>query len=281
MSGVATAIVGGSVIGAIGSGLASKSANDSAQKINDDTLEYQERIYHQNRLDFQPYMNLGTNALPSYYAMLGISPELTEAETNQRAMYYDWRKQNPGVAAETYYEEHPEARDLVESADQKVAMRQQIAASPYSGDSPELSPLAQWQSQEFTKSQNRQDAARGLAGSGGAAARVSEGDSAIAAQDYQNSYARILDALKIGSGASASAGASSGVFSNAVGNSGSASMGLALDQGNTNAQLWQGLGGIPAAGYSAYNYQNNYPSALSSGAQNFSSLMSGAEEIPI
>jgi hypothetical protein len=113
-------------------------------------------------------------------------------------------------------------------------------------DAPTLSPLAQWQQQEFNKSQNRQDAARGLAGSGGASARMAEGASAIAGQDYMNSYSRILDALKIGTGASGSAGSYGSQYSNQIGQAGANSMKLKLAQGDTNSQLWQGLGGIPA-----------------------------------
>jgi hypothetical protein len=132
------------------------------------------------------------------------------------------------------------------------AERAAQAGGEGAGAAPELSPLAQWQMQEFNKQQNRQDAARGLSGSGGASARLGEGAMQIAGADYQNSYSRILDALKIGQGAAGSAGASSGQYSTQIGQAGARQQQNILNQGQSNANLWSGLGQLPGQAMSAY-----------------------------
>ena len=80
------------------------------------------------------------------------------------------------------------------------------------------SPSATYQLAQGTKSLNRQLASRGLLGSGNAAQRLAELSSGIAANDYDKQYSRLLDQVKIGTGASAAAGASSNTMSNAIGN---------------------------------------------------------------
>jgi len=103
------------------------------------------------------------------------------------------------------------------------------------------SPAAQYELTQGTKSLNRQLAARGLLGSGNAAQRLSELSSGVAANDYSQQYSRLLDQVKIGTGASASAGAASSTLSNQVGQNAQA-----VQQNNTQgaaarAGLYSGI----------------------------------------
>jgi hypothetical protein len=110
--------------------------------------------------------------------------------------------------------------------------------------------------QEGTKIQNRQDASRGLSGSGGASARIGEMGQQIAGQDYQNSYLRILDALKVGTGAAATAGLVNQNASNAVGSAGAANTNIIMDRGQSEANMWSGLGSAPM---DFYNVRQSLP----------------------
>jgi hypothetical protein len=65
------------------------------------------------------------------------------------------------------------------------------------------SPAAQYQLTQGTKAMNRALAARGLSGSGNAVNRLTELNSSIAATDWSNQYNRLLDAINIGTSASA------------------------------------------------------------------------------
>jgi len=63
------------------------------------------------------------------------------------------------------------------------------------------SPAAQYELQQGTKAMNRQLAARGLLGGGTAANRLTELSQGVAARDWQNAYSRLVDSLKLGTGA--------------------------------------------------------------------------------
>jgi len=106
------------------------------------------------------------------------------------------------------------------------------------------SPAAQYELTQGTKSLNRQLAARGLLGSGNASQRLAELSSGVAANDYNQQYSRLLDQVKIGTGASASAGASSSTLGSQIGQ-GAASLSGAVGQNSTavqNAQYQAGQG---------------------------------------
>lgn len=80
----------------------------------------------------------------------------------------------------------------------------------------EESPAAKYQREQATKAMNRAMAARGLSGSGNAVNRLTELNSAIAAQDWSNQYNRLIDAIKIGQGAAGSAGQAGQNYANAA-----------------------------------------------------------------
>lgn len=133
------------------------------------------------------------------------------------------------------------------------------------------SPAARYALTQGTKGLNRQLAARGLLGSGNAAQGLGELSSGVAASDYSNQYSRLLDQIKIGTGASAAAGASSGTMSGAIGQNASALSGAlganslaqqnaAYASGNARASLY---GGIGQTGVNAVNTGiNAYRSGL-------------------
>jgi hypothetical protein len=88
----------------------------------------------------------------------------------------------------------------------------------YGGYDMQESPAAQYQLQSGTKAMNRALASRGLSGSGNAVNRLTELNSSIAATDWNNQYTRLLNSLKIGTGAASEQNDSSDSYSNTVSN---------------------------------------------------------------
>jgi hypothetical protein len=71
---VAAAIIGGAVVGAVGSGIAgseSASATNSATQAN---ITQQQAALNQQAALSQPYRDLGSAAIPQYEALLGLTP---------------------------------------------------------------------------------------------------------------------------------------------------------------------------------------------------------------
>ncbi len=112
------------------------------------------------------------------------------------------------------------------------------------GYSVQQSPAAQYELQQGSRSLNRNLAARGLLGSGNAAQRMSELSGGVAAKDYNDQYSRLLDQVKIGTGASASAGASSNTLSNAIGQNSQQVQNSNNQLGQSRAALYSGAGGV-------------------------------------
>jgi hypothetical protein len=111
------------------------------------------------------------------------------------------------------------------------------------------SPAAQYELQAGNKALNRSMAARGILGGGTAANRTAELTGGVAARDWQNQYSRLVDSLKLGTGAA-------GAMGNTVGQMGQQSLGygnqvgagtqgmaaLAMQQGANRAGLYQSTG---------------------------------------
>ena len=128
------------------------------------------------------------------------------------------------------------------------------------------SPAAQYELTQGTQSLNRNLAARGLLGSGNASQRLAELSSGVAANDYNQQYGRLLDQVKIGTGASASAGAASQTLGNQIGQNSQQ-----VQQNNSlgalgRASLYSGMGG--ASGGAANVGINAYRSGLFGGSGN-------------
>lgn len=101
------------------------------------------------------------------------------------------------------------------------------------------SPAAQYQLQQGTKAMNRSLAARGLSGSGNAVNRLTELNSSIAASDWSNQYNRLLDGIKIGTGAAASAGQAGQNYANAMSNTASNLGNMYQNQANSLNSIYQ------------------------------------------
>lgn len=127
------------------------------------------------------------------------------------------------------------------------------------------SPAAKYQLTQGTRSLNRQLAARGLLGSGNAAQRLSELSTGVAANDYDKQYSRLLDQVKIGTGASGAAGASSQTFGNQIGQNSQQVQQNNTQGGQARASLYSGMGGASAG--AANIGLNAYRSGLFSGAE--------------
>lgn len=217
MSAIATAIVGGAVVGGIASNQAAKKGAKAATNANQATLDQQQTIADQTRADFEPFRQIGLAALPQYRQMLGLPAE----DGLSRARAFDAQGR-------------PVARTMpVGGAEQKPLEM-------------ELSPIGEWTLQESLKMQNRQDAARGLSGSGGASSRAGELGMQVRANDYQAQYGRILDALKLGTGASEAMGNVNQNLSNQVGQAGANNLNIIAGKTQANMDLWSGLGSLPA-----------------------------------
>ena len=134
------------------------------------------------------------------------------------------------------------------------------------------SPAAQYQLTQGTKALNRAQASRGLSGSGSSVSRLTDLNSSIAASDWSNQYSRILDALKLGTGASSSMGSASNTLTNASTSNASQTSNTATSlanqlsniytqQGTNRASLYSGLGGqtsnAAATGINAYKAYNS------------------------
>jgi len=119
------------------------------------------------------------------------------------------------------------------------------------------SPAARYELQQGSKTLNRQLAARGLVGSGNASQRFAELSAGVAAKDYNDQYNRILDQIKIGTGASAQTGQSSSTYNSAVGQYGANVANAQGQAGQARASLYAGMGGLAnnavSTGVNAYN----------------------------
>ncbi|MGO4763811.1 hypothetical protein AB4120_14840 [Cupriavidus sp. 2KB_3] len=72
MSGIATAIVGGAVIGGVASNMAAKKGANATKEAADSANQLQWDMYNQNREDQAPWRGVGTNALNELALRLGI-----------------------------------------------------------------------------------------------------------------------------------------------------------------------------------------------------------------
>lgn len=95
------------------------------------------------------------------------------------------------------------------------------------------SPAAQYELEQGTKALNRQLAARGMSGGGIAARRLAELSGGVAARDWQNQYSRLVDSLKLGSGAASTMNQSGQVFGGQIGQTANA-LGNIYQQGGFN-----------------------------------------------
>jgi hypothetical protein len=149
----------------------------------------------------------------------------------------------------------------------------------------QASPAAQYASQQGTRSLNRQLAARGGLGGGNAAQRLAELNSGIAANDWNNQYTRLLDALKLGTGASSAMGQAGQNYASGQQGIANSLAGLYGQQGESKASLYAGLPGMIGnaltTGLNTRDYinsQNTGSSGLNSNDPYYNYNWSGQED---
>ena len=127
------------------------------------------------------------------------------------------------------------------------------------------SPAAQYELEQGTKALNRQLAARGMSGGGIAAIRLAELSGGVAARDWQNQYSRLVDSLKLGTGAANSMNQSSQNYMGSARNTLSDLAGLATRQGDIDAGTYNSL----------YKTSENFNNAQTNAFMNFMKIYSG------
>lgn len=175
------------------------------------------------------------------------------AETSASA-----QREAMGIAKDIYGQEVERMKPFYEAGVKYLPEYEKMLSGGY--DMKE-SPAAQYQLQQGTKALNRSLASRGLSRSGNAAQRLAELSSGIAASDWQAQYGRIIDALKLGTGASSSMQQSGSSLTNATQQGASNLANIAMQQGANMASLYTGqsANAINAASaglkaYQAYKY---------------------------
>jgi hypothetical protein len=163
-------------------------------------------------------------------------------------------------AKELYQAEVERMSPFYEAGKAQLPTYQRMLSGDYSMKE---SPAAQYQLEKGTKAMNRALASRGLSGSGNAAQRLTELNQSVASSDWNAQYSRILDALKLGTGASASMGAASNTFGNQSQTAATNLGNIAQQQGANQASLYSGMAGqgmnaaaLGIKGYQAYNAAN-------------------------
>ena len=228
--GIETAIIGAGLVGAGASIWGAKKSSDAvsnAAKSASDTDRY---IYDRNQELFKPYYDVGTAALP------GLSA---------------WDANNP------------------------LPSYQETVLDPMSAWKYEQSPAYKAQYALGSQELNRQLQARGLGASGIGANRAADLSRKLTAADYGNErayqlgnyqdlykskysenadrYNRLLDQVKVGTGASQQMGQAGNQYAQGIGQSAAAA-------GQANADFYSGLGGlIPQTintGLRTYDYGN-------------------------
>jgi hypothetical protein len=201
MSGIATAIVGSAVVGAVASSKAAKSQSKAAGKAADVSQEQ----YYQTREDQMPFLEAGYGALNRLNTLLGIAPEakpfipeFDEAE---------YLRKNPDVAAAVargalssgleHYNKHgiKEHRAMPMTKAPVVGATSQAAdfgkyARDFGMQDFQIDPGYAFRMSEGLKSLDRQAAARGGLISGGALKAAQRYGQDLGSQEYQNAFNR-------------------------------------------------------------------------------------------
>lgn len=81
---VAAAMIGGAVVGAVGSAYSGKKAGDAAESAANTSSETQRYMYDQNREDSAPYRERGVDALNQLSRLYGIGPKEPISEHSRR-----------------------------------------------------------------------------------------------------------------------------------------------------------------------------------------------------
>lgn len=256
-------VISGSMGAVMGSD-ATESAARAGASAQDRATEAQERVYQQQRSDFEPYRQIGLAALSSLgAAAMGGNYEMPDPRYEQlSSSEVDRLNNRTRYSAEAYF---------APDANIKYALGQKWYRGP-NGDivsaanipkvtstfQPGQSPAAKYQLEQGNIALGRALGARGLAGGGGAALKLADLSKSVAASDWENQYNRLLDLVKVGTGASAATGGAAANLSNAYG-VGAQNLGNLYNQaGQAKAGLYSGMGSASAntfgTGLRAYDY---------------------------
>lgn len=291
-------IVSGTV-GAVMGSSATEAAAEKGAAAQDRATEAQERIYALMREDFEPYRQLGLNAIPYLQSAIYGSPvsvtdqRYTRIDDNELAALN--RQAQPGqlsLAAPT--QQAPNSsfsplgtlgtvvlRNSGQSANvpttvptgQAGSLRYDPSKTWYRGPNGEItstppskqvawtpgeSPAAKYQLEKGNVSLMRGLGARGLAGSGYAPVKQGDLAKSVAAADWNDQYSRLLDMIKVGTGASSATGGQASSLSSAYGQGATNLANLYNQAGQAKASLYGGMGeasaNSAAAGLRLYDY---------------------------
>jgi len=265
MSSIATAVVGGAIIGGVMSSKASKDASEEAADAQRDAAtmatDTEMEMFNMAREDYSPYRETGEKALPLLeefapsdkamnllQQMEGYSPlaERKPVEFDPNDPIYKWRLQkgeeavNRAYAARGMYDSRPAVNSLMD-----VTMGLSAAES----DKQYARGL-----DDYGMALDEYNRLSGLYGS----------YNALDAAQYN----RLLDRTQIGAGAASASGSAAlqtgGNLANIYSNLGSNLSSNYLQQGANEAQFWSQMGAMPATAVNAYKSQS--PTAGSSGS---------------
>lgn len=285
---MSAAIVAGAVIGGVAMYASSenqKKGAESAASAQSDAAKYaaqlQNQQYMQTRSDYGPYAQLGAGASPLLqYLTTGIMPELSQSDIeilgqnaeymsgmgryNEQQQQYqnalaEWRSEplfmRGPAPAQPAMPTAPDAYEL-----QNAMARKSAINALQGGWTPRESPMYRWQAQQLEKNLGRQLSARGRSNSSFGVNAFREGYQALAAQEADKQYGRLLDLVNIGRGA---AGNVSNAGASAASNAGNALMaaGNAQAQGilgasQAQSSLYGNLGALGINTIANYQRQN-------------------------
>lgn len=232
MSGIATAIVGGAIIGGIATSNAAGKAANAATQASDSANATQLQMYNQSRADQAPWRTVGNQALDALASQLGLAG--SGAGQNQQPQW-------------------------VQGADGQWTMSQpQQQAAPTAPDYSAFykSPGYNFQMQQGTQAIDRGAAAKGLLGSGARLKALTSYGQGVAAQGYGDYLKRLGDVAGVGQNSASQTGQQAIQTGQIIGQNtmeaGAARASAYQNQGNSISNLLQqgaGLYGMYKGGY--------------------------------
>jgi len=254
----AIAGVAGAAIGANAQNKAAKQAAAASQNATDQTIAEQRRQFDIGQQNMQPWLDTGRNALSVLGGMYG----LTGAPSARGGLNWDsYLTANPDVAAaiqggayggeggiagaaQRHYDEYGRAEGRAAPA----------AATPY--DSFIASPDYQFRQDEQMRALTARNAALGIQDSGAAQRSALQLSGNLASSEFNNYANRLASLAGVGQAAAQGQAAAGANFANSMGNVlGNNAQNLAssyAQQGENNANLWSGIGGVVGSGLNQY-----------------------------
>lgn len=252
---------------------AAKASQDTADR----ALDLQRRMYDESITRESPFYSSGTLANAYMQALMTgqpasyADPRYTKMTSNQvraanedaiRLTNPEWFAGKDSGFMGLHMQRHPGEVVYASNRDwymgpngEIVEKAPMITTGNVLGD---LSPAGQYQLSQGTKTLNRALASRGLSGGGQAATALGDLGQSVAAQDYSNKWGRLLDMVKIGTGASAAAGGASQAYSGALGQNALNTQNIQSNLANARSSLYNTRAGYGAdtlnTGLKLYDY---------------------------